>query len=139
MAGTRREGRQAPQRLILDSGAVIALARGDPRARAFLARALELRAPVEIPVVVVAETVRGGPRDAPVNRVLKAVGFVPEAREVHGRIAGQLLGAARSAETMDALVVAHAVEEGGAQILTGDREDLERLAASHPAVWIHSL
>ncbi|HXO19553.1 MAG TPA: hypothetical protein VOA87_06465, partial [Thermoanaerobaculia bacterium] len=76
MAGTRREGRQAPQRLILDSGAVIALARGDTKARAFLVRALEFMAPVEIPVVVVAETVRGGPRDAPVNRVLKAVGFV---------------------------------------------------------------
>ena len=38
MAGTRRECHQAPQRLILDSGAVIALARGDQRARAFLAR-----------------------------------------------------------------------------------------------------
>jgi hypothetical protein len=65
---------------------------------------------VEIPVVVLAETVRGGPRDAPVNRVLKAVGPVPEAREAHGRIAGQLLGATRSSSTIDALVVAHAVE-----------------------------
>ncbi len=138
MAGTRK-GHPAPQRLILDSGAVIALARGDARARAFVARALELQAQVEIPVVVLAETVRGGPRDAPVNRVLKAVGSVAEAREVHGRIAGQLLGAARSAETMDALVLAHAVEAGGAHVLTGDRDDLERLAASHPEVWIHTL
>lgn len=85
---------QAPRWLILDSGAVIALARGDQRAGAFLARSLEMGATVEIPVVVLAETVRGGPRDAPVNRVLKAVGPVPEAREAHGRIAGQLLGAA---------------------------------------------
>jgi predicted nucleic acid-binding protein len=139
MAGTRREERQAPQRLILDSGAVIALARRDPRAKAFLARALELGAHVEIPVVVVAETVRGGPRDAPVHRVLKAVGSVPEAREVHGRTAGRLLGAARSSHTVDALVVAHAAEAGGARILTSDREDLERLAASHPEVRIHPL
>jgi predicted nucleic acid-binding protein len=138
MAGTRRD-RHAPQRLILDSGAVIALSRGDQRARAFLARALELMAPVEIPVVVVAETVRGGPRDAPINRVLKAVGSVPEAREVHGRSAGRLLGAARSANTLDALVVAQAVEAGGAHILTGDREDLTRLAAPHPEVWIQPL
>jgi predicted nucleic acid-binding protein len=129
----------APRRLILDSGAVIALARGDQRARAFVARALELRAPVEMPVVVVAETVRGGPRDAPVNRVLKAVGSVPEAREVHGRIAGNLLGTASSAATVDALVVAHAVEAGGAHVLTGYRADLARLAAPHPEVWIHSL
>src|SRR5215218_11024146 len=97
MVHTGRARHQTPQRLILDSGAVIALARGDQRARAFLARALELGAPVEIPVVVLAETVRGGPRDAPVNRVLKAVGSVPETREVHGRTAGRLLGTARSA------------------------------------------
>lgn len=139
MASPWREGRQAPKRLILDSGAVIALARGDHRARAFLTRALELMALVEIPVVVVAETVRGGPRDAPVNRILKAVGSVPEAREIHGRTAGRLLGAARSASTVDALVVAHAVEAGGAHILTGDREDLSRLAAQNPEVWIHPL
>jgi predicted nucleic acid-binding protein len=100
---------------------------------------LELQTPVEIPVVVLAETVRGGPRDAPLNRVLKAVGSVPEASEVHGRIAGQLLAAARSSETIDALVLAHAVVAGGAHVLTRDREDLERLAAPHPEVWIHTL
>ena len=139
MAGIRGADIQASRRLILDSGAVIALSRGDQRARAFLARALELGVTVEIPVVVVAETVRGGPRDAPVNRVLKAVGSVPETREVHGRTAGRLLGAARSAHTVDALVVAHAVEAGGARILTGDGEDLERLASPHPEVRIHVL
>jgi predicted nucleic acid-binding protein len=139
MAGTGRAEREAPQRLILDSGAVIALSRGDQRARALVARALELDALVEIPVVVVAETVRGGARDAPVNRVLKAVGFVPDAREVHGRRAGELLAAAQSTATVDALVVAHAVEAGGARILTGDRQDLERLAADHPEVWIQPL
>lgn len=96
MASSRGKSVQAPQHLILDSGAVIALARGDQRARAFLARALELGVPVEIPVVVIAETIRNGPRDAPVNRVVKAVGSVSEAREVHGRTAGRLLGAARS-------------------------------------------
>lgn len=139
MAGPRQAGYQAPQRLILDAGAVIALARGDHGARAFLTRALELKAQVEIPVVVVAETVRGGPRDAPVNRILKAIGTVPAAREVHGRIAGQLLAKARSRSTVDALVVAHAVEAGGAHVLTGDHEDFARLAASHPEVRIHAL
>jgi predicted nucleic acid-binding protein len=139
MAGSPRATFPPPQRLILDAGAVIALARGDQRARAFLARALELKATVVVPVVVVAETVRGGPRDAPVERVLKAVGSVPEAREVHGRIAGRLLGMARSNATIDALVVAHALGTGGACVLTGDREDLERLAAPHPEIWIQAL
>lgn len=139
MAPVRRADRQAPRLLILDSGAVIALARGDQRVRAFLARALQARAPIEIPVVVVAETVRGGPRDAPVHRILKTVGSIPEMHEIHGRTAGRLLGAARLASTVDALVVAHAVEAGGAHVLTGDRDDLERLAAPHPEVWIRPI
>lgn len=138
MARRRREG-QAPQRLILDSGAVIALSRGEQRARAYLARALELGAPVEVPVVVVAETIRGGPKDAPVHRVLKAVGSVPDAHEAHGRTAGRLLGATRSVATVDALVVAQAVEEGGAHILTSDADDLERLARPHPQIWVKEL
>ncbi len=137
MAGAR--GGVDPQRLILDSGAVIALSRGDQRARAFIARAVELGAPVEVPVVVVAETVRGGPRDAPVNRVLKAVDAVPVATEKLGRTAGRLLGQARSSATVDALVVAQAVAAGGAHILTGDPDDLEPLAERHPEVQIQRL
>jgi predicted nucleic acid-binding protein len=100
---------------------------------------MELGVQIEIPVVVVAETIRGSQRDAPVHRVLKAVGSVPEATEVHGRIAGRLLGWAGASHTVDALVVAQAVEGGGARILTGDRDDLDRLAAPHPEVWIHSV
>lgn len=134
-----RTGGRTSQRLILDSGAVIALSRGEARARAFVASALEMGALVEVPVVVVAETVRGGPRDAPVDRVLRAIGSVPEAREVHGRTAGRLLAEARSTTTIDALVVAQAVEAGGGRVLTGDRDDLERLAAGHPEVSIHAL
>lgn len=139
MARSRQVSFPAPRRLILDSGAVIALARRDQRALAFVARALELNVQVEIPVAVVAETVRDGPRDAPVNQVLKAVGLVPTAREVHGRIAGELLGRASSTATVDALVVAHAVEAGGAHVFTGDREDLAGLGASHPEVRIHDV
>ena len=133
------DDRTAPRRLILDSGAVIALSRGEQRARAFLARALELGAPVEVPVVVVAETVRGNRRDAPVHRVLKAVGSVPDAREAHGRTAGRLLGLARSDGTVDALVLAQAVEAGGAIVLTGDPDDLERLGRPHPEVGVREL
>lgn len=129
----------APRRLILDSGAVIAVARGDARALAFVRSALETGTEVEIPVAVIAETIRGGARDAPVNRLLKAVGAVPETRELHGRIAGGLLAAARSTSTIDALVVAQAIAAGGSRILTSDPDDLERLAASHSEVRIHAL
>lgn len=136
MARSGRHRRLSPRLLVLDSGAVIALSRGEARARAFLQRARELMVPVEVPVVVLAETLRGGRGDAAVHRVLKAVGPAPAMREAHGRTAGKLLGAARSTSTIDALVVAHAVEAGGADVLTGDREDLERLAARHPGVRV---
>ncbi len=135
----RRVPFSAQERLILDSGAVLALASGDHRARAFLRRALELGAEVEVPVVVVAETVRDQAEDAPVNRILKAVGSVPAAQEQHGRIAGRLLGQARSASTVDALVVAHAIGRGGGLVLTGDLEDLSRLAAPYSEVVIHRI
>ena len=134
MARTRRT--QPPQRLILDAGAVIGLSRGDHSVRAFLRRSIELSIPVEVPVVVVAETIRGTDRDAPVNRVLKAVGDVPETTPAVGRHAGRLLGETRSSATMDALVVAHAIEAGGGAILTSDAKDLSALASAHPEVQI---
>ena len=56
MARSRRGS--PPSLLILDSGAVIALARGEGRAHAFVQRAVELEAWVEVPVVVLAETTR---------------------------------------------------------------------------------
>jgi len=135
MARTRRT--LPPKRLILDSGAVIGLSRGDHAVRAFLNRSLEIDIPVEIPVVVVTETIRGTRRDAPINRVLKAVGEVPETTSAVGRCAGRLLGEVRSSATIDALVVAHVVEAGGGAILTGDVKDLSALAAAHPEVQIH--
>ncbi|MGH9244504.1 MAG: PIN domain-containing protein [Acidimicrobiales bacterium] len=138
----RRRPAQGPPafRLILDSGAVIALSRRDDRARAALASAWEIGAEVSIPAVVVAETIRGsGPKDAPVDRVIAAVGEVGVTDEATGRVAGALLGAARSDATIDALVVADAVERGGGVILTGDPDDLGRLAEGHPAVVIEVL
>lgn len=128
-----------PQRLILDAGAVIALSRADQRARAVLAAAREARVHVSIPSVVVAETVRGAAADAPVNRVLKAVGEVDAADEAVGRTAGRLLGEAGSSATVDAVVVATAVEAGGAVVLTGDSDDLSALADGHPDVVIEAL
>ncbi|MEW6153559.1 MAG: PIN domain-containing protein [Actinomycetota bacterium] len=134
MARARRQA--PPQRLILDAGAVIGLSRADVRARAALTAALEAGAEVSVPAVVVAETVRGGPADAPVNRVLKAVGEIDATDEPVGRTAGRLLGGTGSTATVDAVVVATATEAGGAVILTGDAGDLGVLAADEPQVVI---
>jgi predicted nucleic acid-binding protein len=139
VARTRRRAPAAPQRLILDSGAVIALSRNDQRARAVLTAAREAGVEVTVPSVVVAETVRGSAADAAVNRVLKAVGEVDVADEATGRIAGGLLGAAGSAATIDAVVVATAVQVAGGVILTGDPTDLGPLADGNPEVVIEVL
>lgn len=135
----KRKHRAPPKRLILDSGAVIALARADGRARAALTAALEADAVVSIPAVVLAETVRGRAADAPVNRVVKAVGDVDVLDAAVGRIAGDLLGQRGSNATVDAIVVATAIEVGGAAILTGDPGDLGSLAVEHDAVVVQPL
>jgi predicted nucleic acid-binding protein len=136
----RRTPKTPPSCLILDSGAVLALARHDAGARAVLTAAWEVGAEVVVPAVVVAETVRGhGPRDAPVNRVLNAVGHVAAATEDRARTAGTLLAAAKSNATVDALVVAEAVGRNGAVVLTGDVGDITLLARPHPEVVIQPL
>ena len=126
------------QRLILDSGAVLALARNDPRARAVLATARDAGAVISVPAVVVAETVRGTPRDAAVNRVVKAVGKVDPVEESHGRLAGAMLRAAHSTSTIGALVVSVGVGRP-CVVLTGDPDDLRPLAADHPEIVIYAI
>ena len=128
----RSKEQVAPRCLVLDSGAVIGWARGDARPRALLARALELGVDVRIPVAVLAETLRGGPRDAPVHRVRNAVDVFPTP-ESTARLAGILLGRTRSTNTVDALVAAEAIAAGG-DVLTSDGDDLGRLLARHPAI-----
>jgi len=135
MARTRHRKAQVPaRRLILDSGAVIAWARGDARARAILARALEVGLDVRIPVAVLAETLRGGPRDAPVHRVRNAVDVFPT-DERTARLAGTLLGRTGGTNTVDALVAAEAVITA-ADVLTSDADDLRALLPAHPAASV---
>jgi predicted nucleic acid-binding protein len=131
---SRQERKIPPQRLILDSGAVIAWSRGETRPRALLRRALELGMDIRIPVAVLAETLRGGPRDAPIHRVRNAVDVFP-AGEGTGRLAGSLLGDTDGTNTVDALVAAEAILSE-ADVLTGDADDLRALLARHPRVGV---
>jgi predicted nucleic acid-binding protein len=120
--GPQPQGR----RLILDAGAVIAWSRGDQRARALLREALARNMELRVPVVVLAETLRGGPRDAPVNRVLKATGIAPT-EATTGRIAGRLLGRTGRRNAPDALVAAETLRTPGSVVLTSDPDDLGEL------------
>lgn len=133
----RRERTIPPRRLILDSGAVIAWARGEARPRAVLARALELGLDVRIPVAVLAEVLRGGFRDAPIHRVRNAVDVFPT-EERTGRLAGELLGRTGGSNAVDALVAAEAVT-AGADVLTADPADLRALLGGQPACLVVAL
>ncbi len=90
--------------------------------------------------MVVAETVRGnGPRDAPVNLVLAQTAPQHPLTEGTARTAGQLLGAARSSSTVDALVVAEALDCAPAIIWTSDPDDLRALLGTHRGVTIEPI
>lgn len=127
----------APRCLILDSGAVIGWARGDIRPRAMLARALELGVDVRIPTAVLAETLRGGPRDAPIHRVRAAVDVFPQTEAV-ARLAGALLGRTKGRNTVDALVAAETIS-AGAEVLTSDPADMESLLSEHRGLSVLAL
>lgn len=136
MAKPRDARAGATQRLILDSGALIAVGRGNLRVRSFLARALELETSVEVPAVVLAETLRGGPRDAPVNQLLNSTARVAPTTEAIGRLAGRLQAEAGMTAVADAIVVAHALIGGPARLLTSDPDDLARLVGRRDEVSI---
>jgi predicted nucleic acid-binding protein len=125
-------------RLILDSGAVVALARRDATTRAYLERALNQGDLVVIPAVVLAETTRGGAKDAPVNQVIRAVNEITPVTELTARQAGRLLGnTSRRGLTVDALVAAEATAGGPAVVLTSDTKDMSELLDEHRHVRVH--
>ena len=130
--------RRSPPRLILDSGAIIGWSRGDARTRAIIREAIARHWELRVPVVVLAETLRGGARDAPVNRVLKAVGTTATAPDT-GRAAGRLLGRTGGSNTADALVAAEALALPGSTVLTSDPDDLRALLSDHNSIEIQAI
>lgn len=78
--------------------------------------------------MVLVESLHGDPgRDADTHRFLKTCIIEPSVGEVTARRAAQLRRLARADSAVDALVVA--IAEPGGIVLTGDRADIEALAA----------
>ena len=120
------------RRLILDSGGIIALARGDGDARATLVRARREGYVVVIPTPVLAEVHRGGRERARVDRVVKAVdALLPTSAQI-AFVAGELQAAAGLSDPVDAIVVADALASVPALILTRDPDDVRRLLDTQP-------
>ena len=116
--------------LTLDTGALLALERGDPRVRALLRRAVENRVGLSIPAGVVARAWRGGPRQARVARLLgdPAVTVVPF-DEVTARAVGLLCGRSGHPDIVDVHVALNARERGQA-VVTSDPGDVRAVDAS---------
>lgn len=87
---------------------------------------------------ILAETVRGSPRDAGVYRVLGKVVVEPVTRVV-GEQAGKLIGSAGlgTEQAVDAMVAATALAEAGPSlIVTSDVRDLAALVAEHDRIAV---
>ncbi|MDR1442228.1 MAG: PIN domain-containing protein [Bifidobacteriaceae bacterium] len=114
----------APKGLTLDTGALLALERGDPRVRALLRRAVEKGISIAVPAGVVAQSWRGGPRQARVARLLgdPAV-YVSPLDEITARAVGLLCGRSRHPDIVDVHVALHA-RQGDQAVVTSDPDDL---------------
>jgi predicted nucleic acid-binding protein len=116
--------------LVLDSEGLSKLAAGDARTRGYLDSARTRGARVAVSAITLTETLRGGPRDAAVYRVLSRITVVPVSPEI-ARRAGELLGETGLSGhrcAIDAIVAATALElERPVVLLTSDPDDVNRL------------
>ncbi len=113
--------------LILDSGALIAIDRGD---RTFAALLKRERLGGRVPVThgaCVGQAWRNGTRQANLARLLASIEVVALDQDL-GRRAGVLLGKSRSADVVDAAVVLLATD--GDEIATSDPDDLRKLCTA---------
>lgn len=129
----RRQAPDVPDRLILDAGALIALARGDVQTRAFIERLLLDEVIVEVPAPVLAQVHRGGRERAKTDRALRWIDRYVPTSERTARDAGELLARSGLSDAIDAIVAAEALVGTPAVILTSDAEDIGRLVDANEA------
>jgi len=113
--------------LVLDSGALIAVERGDRPTLLILEAARRQDRTFVVPAGVVAQVWRGGSRQARLARFLSARGVGVEVlTEAGAKAAGQVCGQAGTSDVVDASVVVTA-RRHRATVVSSDRADLEVL------------
>lgn len=125
--------------LVLDSGGVSRLAERSTRTLALIRsfRAADLWPPI-VPTIVLVESLRGhAGRDANTNRLLKTCILETRVSEYFARRAAELRRRAGQGSAVDAIVVAFA--EPGGTVLTGDKADIEALAARARDVTVEAV
>lgn len=114
---------------MLDAGALVGFERRDRRVVAIIARALHHGDPLVVPAGVVAQVWRDGRRQASLASLLGSPPCEVVALDDRGaRAAGQLCGAAKTADVVDSSVVIIA-RARSLSVLTSDAGDLRRLDA----------
>lgn len=135
-------------RLVLDQRAIDALAGPDGpakrRVRNALTAAASLHREVVTPTVVLAELYQGGGRNQFIDSLLareEGAVLLRDTDRSFARLVGGVLvaSAAHSEHIVDAHVVAAAVEVGGGVVLTGDPNDLVRLADPFRTIVVEKL
>lgn len=120
----------------LDTGALIAIERGDRRLQALLDEANAAGADLAVPAGVIAQAWRGSQRPARLARFLaqSTVTTVP-LDEPEAKATGALCGRAGTSDVVDASVVICARARGHA-VLTGDADDLAALDSALRTVLV---
>lgn len=117
-------------RIILDSGAIIASENNDPTLAALLKAARKIRTPILVPATVVAETWRGPSTHPRTASLFGSVDGFPELNEKNARQVGTLLATSKTAAIVDGNVVALAIAQPPATIVTSDVNDITHLLRS---------
>jgi len=110
----------------LDSGALIAIDRGNDRARRHLRNARSRGLAITVPTAAITEAWRDGRRQVALRKLLGHADIEPLDEDL-ARRSGELLGRTGSADIVDAIVASSAARRGD-QVLTSDPGDLQRLA-----------
>jgi hypothetical protein len=122
--------------LTLDAGALVAFERNDRAVVTTILRAQQRAAGIAVPAGVLGQVWRDGARQVRLVRLLGAssVEIVP-LEDRTARAAGQLCGARRTVDVIDASVVLCAKARGHV-VLTSDLDDLRRLDPAIPLVAV---
>lgn len=123
--------------LTLDTGALIAIDRGDERVRAWLELAFDKGQMPVASAVAVAEAWRDGATQVLLARMLKRI-EVEDVDESLARRAGELMGRTNTDDPVDAIVAASAALRGD-HVLTSDPGDMQKLADDLPAIKLRSI
>ena len=122
--------------MTLDTGALIAIERGDERVRDLLRTANSRGMSLHVLPGVLAQAWRGSRRQVPLDRFLRSPDVAtPDFDAATARAVGELCGLTGHHDIVDVHVVLHARLHGH-QVVTSDPDDLRRVDPRLPMVVI---